>query len=220
MHSLVFAALSLCLSLVSAQLSGRVGPTTSLASKAKKICNITSHGAKPGKGGDIGPAMTAAFNACKNGGTIVIPAGDWGLRTWVNMRGGKSFAIQWDGVIHRTGDAGGNMLLVQSSDDVEIFSTTGRGAFQGNGYVMHAKNNILGPRILRFVKTSNFAVHDIMMIDSPAFHFSMDSCKNGEVYNLIIRGAYQGGLDGIDVWSDNVHIHDVSRLISRSVISS
>jgi rhamnogalacturonan hydrolase len=208
--------LSIFLSLLaptSAQLSGRVGPTTSLAVKAKTLCNITKYGAKAGKGGDIGPAMAAAFNACKNGGTIVIPAGDWGLRTWVSMRGGKGFAVQWDGTIHRGGGGeagGGNMLLVQSSDDVEIFSSTGKGAFQGNGYEFHAKGNIQGPRILRFVKTTNFAVHDIMMIDSPAFHFSMDTCKNGEVYNLIIRGAYQGGIDGIDVWSENVWIHDVS----------
>ncbi|KAF2672549.1 hypothetical protein BT63DRAFT_436455 [Microthyrium microscopicum] len=197
-------------SLASAQLSGKVGPTTSHATKtARKVCNITSYGAKPGKTGDIGPAMTEAFNACKNGGTIVIPSGDWGLRTWVNMQNGKGFAIQWDGVIHRTGDAGGNMLLVQKSDDVEIFSSTGKGAFQGNGYEFHRKGSITGPRILRFVRTTNFAVHDVLLIDAPSFHFSMDTCKNGEVYNMVIKGAYQGGLDGIDVWSDNIHIHDV-----------
>jgi len=100
--------------------------------------------------------------------------------------------------------------MVQRSDDVEIFSTTGRGAFQGNGYQYHAKGSIQGPRILRFVKVTNFAVHDIKMVDAPAFHFSMDTCKNGEVYNIIIRGAYMGGIDGIDVWSENVWIHDVS----------
>jgi len=39
----------------------------------------------------------------------------------------------------------------------------------------------------------------------------MDTCKNGEVYNMLIRGGDHGGLDGIDVWSDNIYIHDVSR---------
>lgn len=40
----------------------------------------------------------------------------------------------------------------------------------------------------------------------------MDTCENGEVYNMAIRGGNEGGLDGIDVWSDNVWIHDVSYL--------
>jgi rhamnogalacturonan hydrolase len=195
------------------QLSGRVGPLTSRAAKsAKRTCNIANYGAKPGKAGNIGPALTEAFNACKSGGTIVIPSGDWGLGTWVTFNGGSGWAIQWDGTIHRNGQAGGNMLLVQRADDVEIFSSTGRGAFQGNGYEFHQKNDIKGPRILRFVKTSNFAVHDIAFSDAPSFHFSMDTCKNGEVYNMAIRGANRGGLDGIDVWSDNMWLHDVQTI--------
>jgi rhamnogalacturonan hydrolase len=173
------------------------------------VCNINSYGAKPGKGGDIGPALMAAFNACKTGGTIVIPPGDWGISTWANFNGGGHYAIQWDGTIHRNGGGGGNMIMVQHADDVEIFSSTGHGAFQGNGYEYHAKGSIQGPRILRFVKVTNFSVHDVILVDAPAFHFSMDTCKNGEVYNMAIKGAYQGGLDGIDVWSDNVWIHDV-----------
>lgn len=44
---------------------------------------------------------------------------------------------------------------------------------------------------------------------APAFHFSMDTCDSGEVYNMIIRGGNEGGLDGIDVWSTNIWIHDV-----------
>jgi rhamnogalacturonan hydrolase len=206
--------------LVVGQLSGRVGPTTSRAAKAGKKCNITSYGAKPGKSGDIGPALTAAFNACKTGGTIVVPAGDWGLGTWVNFNGGSGWALQWDGVIYRNGQAGGNMLLVQHANDVEFYSTTGKGAFQGNGYEFHAKNDIKGPRILRFVKTTNFAVHDLAFADAPSFHFSMDTCKNGEVYNMAIRGANRGGLDGIDVWSDNVWLHDVSAVNTYHYSSS
>ena len=37
----------------------------------------------------------------------------------------------------------------------------------------------------------------------------MDTCSNGEVYNSIIRGGSEGGLDGIDVWGKNIWIHDV-----------
>jgi hypothetical protein len=44
---------------------------------------------------------------------------------------------------------------------------------------------------------------------APAFHLILDTCTGGEVYNLIIRGGNEGGLDGIDVWGFNIHIHDV-----------
>lgn len=198
--------------LVVGQLSGRVGPTTTHAAKrARKVCNVTSYGGKQGKSSDLGPALTAAFDACKSGGLIVIPPGEYGLSTWVNFHGGSGWALQWDGTIHRTGNGsgGGNMLLVQGGDDIEFFSSTGKGAFQGNGYEMHAAGSITGARILRFVKVSNFAVHDLAFADAPSFHFSMDHCKNGEVYNMAIRGANRGGLDGIDVWSDNMWLHDV-----------
>jgi rhamnogalacturonan hydrolase len=129
-------------SFASAQLSGRVGPKTTHQTKtAHKVCNINSYGARPGRTFDIGPALNAAFVACKTGGTILIPPGDWGLSTWVNFNGGSGFAVQWDGVIYRIGEGGGNMILVNHSDDVEIFSSNGRGAFQGNGYQFHERGN-------------------------------------------------------------------------------
>jgi rhamnogalacturonan hydrolase len=207
--TLVFELLLLPL-LVAGQLSGTVGPKTTIAAKkAKKVCNVTSYGATASKSSDLGPALTAAFAACKTGGLIVIPAGDYGLATWVTLKGGSGWALQWDGTIYRTGTAGGNMILIQGADDVEVFSSTGKGAFQGNGYVLHAAGSYTGARILRAVKTTNFAVHDLIFVDSPSFHFSMDTCKNGEVYNMAIRGGNRGGLDGIDVWSDNIWIHDV-----------
>jgi rhamnogalacturonan hydrolase len=37
----------------------------------------------------------------------------------------------------------------------------------------------------------------------------MDTCTNGEVYNMVIRGGNEGGLDGVDVWGTNIWIHDV-----------
>lgn len=37
----------------------------------------------------------------------------------------------------------------------------------------------------------------------------MDTCENGEIYNMIIRGGNEGGLDGIDIWGANIHVHDV-----------
>lgn len=208
-----FTALTLVLEflllplLVAGQLSGKVGPSTTVATKkAKLVCDVTKYGAVASATSDLGPALTKAFTACKAGGLIVIPAGDYGLATWVTLKGGSGWALQWDGTIYRTGTAGGNMILITGADDVEVFSSTGKGAFQGYGYKI---GGATGPRILRIVKTTNFSVHDLALVDAPAFHFSLDTCTNGELYNLAIRGRNLGGLDGIDIWSDNIWVHDV-----------
>lgn len=208
-HTL-FTTLALLPALVLGQLSGRVGPLTSNATKsATKTCNVLNYGAVADKSTDLGPPLASAFAACKSGGTVVIPSGNYALATWVRLSGGSAWALQLDGIIYRTGTAGGNMIFIEHSDDFELFSSTSKGAIQGNGYIFHAMGSITGPRILRFYEVTNFSVHDIVLVDSPSFHFSMDTCTNGEVYNMAIRGGNEGGLDGIDVWSTNIWVHDV-----------
>ncbi|PNS21138.1 hypothetical protein CAC42_3476 [Sphaceloma murrayae] len=212
MHYLssIVAATALLSSLVEAQLAGAVGPTTNTAAKrAKKVCNVLDNGGKADGKTDIGPAITKAFNACKTGGIVLIPAGNYALNTWVNLSGGSGWALQLDGTISRTGTAAGNMILVQRTSDFEFFSSTGKGAVQGNGYVYHQKGDLSGPRILRLSKVDRFSVHDLAFVDSPAFHFVLDTNTNGEVYNLAIRGGNSGGLDGINIFSNNIHVHDV-----------
>lgn len=56
-------------SLVTAQLSGSVGPLTSRASKRDKVCNVLDYGATASKTSDVGPALASAFAACATGGT-------------------------------------------------------------------------------------------------------------------------------------------------------
>lgn len=204
------SALAVVPALVAGQLSGTVGPLTSASDKtATKTCDVTDYGAVADKTTDIGPAIASAHADCKTGGVIVVPEGDYAIETWVTLSGGSAWALQLDGIIYRTGTEGGNMIFIEHTSDVEVFSSTGAGAFQGNGYEFHADDSIKGPRILRLYEVSDFSVHDLALVDAPAFHFSMDTCTNGEVYNMAIRGAEHGGLDGIDVWSDNIWIHDV-----------
>lgn len=56
-------------SLVTAQLSGSVGPLTSRSAKRGKVCNVLNYGAVASKTSDIGPALASAFAACSTGGT-------------------------------------------------------------------------------------------------------------------------------------------------------
>ncbi|PYI05672.1 rhamnogalacturonase rhgA [Aspergillus sclerotiicarbonarius CBS 121057] len=210
MPALSILALALAPLLVNGQLSGSVGPLTSASTKAAyKTCNVLDYGAVADNSTDLGPAITSAWDECSDGGLIYIPSGNYALETWVTLDDGKATAIQLDGIIYRTGTDGGNMILVENTSDFELFSSTDEGAVQGFGYVFHREGDLDGPRILRLQDVTDFAVHDIILVDAPAFHFVMDTCSNGEVYNMAIRGGNSGGLDGVDVWGSNIWVHDV-----------
>lgn len=90
--------------LVTAQLSGTVGPTTTTAQKAaKKVCNVLSYGGVASKTSDLGPPLASAWAACKSGGEVYIPAGNYGMSTWVTLTGGTGVSIRLDGIIYRVG---------------------------------------------------------------------------------------------------------------------
>ncbi|KAH6884173.1 pectin lyase fold/virulence factor [Thelonectria olida] len=191
-----------------AQLSGSVGPLTTRAVKAaKKTCNIMDYGGVASATTDNSQAISDAWDACSTGGEVYIPEGDYGLSTWLTLSG-EAMSFRLDGTIYRLGTDGGNMFMFKHISDFEFYSSNSKGAIQGYGYEFH-KNDEYGPRILRFYDVNDFSIHDVALVDSPAFHFTMDTCTNGEVYNMVIHGGNRGGLDGIDVWSTNIWIHDV-----------
>jgi rhamnogalacturonan hydrolase len=131
----ILIALAVC---SDAQLVGTTGPTTSLSTKSK-VCNILSYGAKADGKTDIGPAILSAFTNCAKAGgaTIYIPPGNYAQSTWITLSGGSHYAFQLDGIIRRTGTAGGHMIIFSGATDLEVFSKTSKGAVQGAGYEMH-----------------------------------------------------------------------------------
>lgn len=217
--SLLLAALPALAAAQSADLAGKVGPLTSIADKkATKTCNITDYGASTSSS-DISDALNKAHADCKSGGVLVVPEGNFNLASWVKLAGGSAWAFQLDGTITRTGTDEGNMIFVEHTSDFEFFSSTSKGAIQGHGYEMHGDGKAAGPRLLRFYDMQHFSVHDIALVDAPMFHLSLDTCDSGEVYNMAIRGGDMGGLDGIDVWSTNIWVHDVevTNKVSRAL---
>ncbi|KAI9058602.1 glycoside hydrolase family 28 protein [Trametes sanguinea] len=191
----------------SAQLSGRVGPTTSLSSKQSTICNVLDYGGSIGSA-DIGPAISSAFTNCvlkHSGSTLYVPAGNYNMKTWVTLNGGSKWAFRLDGLITRAATTGGNMIAVQNANDFEFYSANSAGGIQGLGY--QCRN--AGPRLIRIVTSNNWSIHDLILVDSPEFHLVIQQGSNGEVYNMAIRGANLGGSDGVDVWGSNYWIHDV-----------
>lgn len=94
--SKLIALLTITSSFVLAQHTGPVGPLTSLTSKAT-ICNVLNYGAKPDNNTDIGPAILAAFSQCvikTAGSRLVVPEGNWALKSSVTLKNGKNFAFQ------------------------------------------------------------------------------------------------------------------------------
>ncbi|KAI0759831.1 rhamnogalacturonase-like protein [Trametes elegans] len=200
-------AAALLATAASAQLSGHVGPTSSLSSKQATTCSVLDYGGKVGSS-DIGPAIQKAFDECvkkHSGSTLYVPAGNYQMKTWVTLKSGTKWAFRLDGLITRAATTGGNMIAIQNANDFEFYSANSAGGIQGHGY--QCRN--AGPRLIRMVKSTNFAVHDLILVDSPEFHLVVEAGSNGEVYNMAIRGANLGGSDGIDVWGTNHWIHDV-----------
>ncbi|PVG00146.1 rhamnogalacturonase [Serendipita vermifera] len=192
--------------LVNGQLTGSVGPTTSRTSKSY-ICNVLDYGGSIGSS-DIGPAIQSAFNNCvlkHSGSTLYLPAGNYNMKTWATLKGASKWAFRMDGFITRTATTGGHMIVVQNADDFEMYSANSKGGFQGYGY--QCRN--AGPRFLRIVTSKNWSVHDLIMVDAPEFHLVVQEGSNGEIYNMVIRGANIGGSDGIDISGENHWVHDV-----------
>lgn len=118
-----------------AQLSASVGPTTTTSSKSStKVCSIMDYGGVADASTDNSDAISQAWTACASGGQVLIPEGDYGLSTWVTLKDGKGVSINLEGTIYRTGTDSGNMIAIEDSSDIEIYSATSAGAIQGYGY--------------------------------------------------------------------------------------
>ncbi|KAH7379816.1 pectin lyase fold/virulence factor [Cadophora sp. MPI-SDFR-AT-0126] len=190
-----------------------VGPLTPLSSKSK-ICNVLDYGAKADNKTDIGPAILSAFSKCaSNGGaTIYVPPGSYSIATGVNLNKGSAYALQIDGLITLTsnGAFNGNAFVIQNTNDVEVFSSNGLGAINGQGYITRITASGQNARLFRFINSKNIAIHDMIFVDSPTFHLVFNSVSNMEAYHITVHGPNLGGTDGIDViCTDNCYMHDI-----------
>lgn len=73
------------------------------------------------------------------------------------------------------------------------------------------------PRLVRIVSPVSASFHDLILVDSPKFHFVFQFGRDIEVYHLTIRGANLGSYDGIDAVGENYWIHD-NEVSTRSYV--
>lgn len=75
---------------------------------------------------------------------VVIPSGNYDMSTFATLNHGTGVALQLDGIIYRSGSATGNMILIENTNDFEMYSSHGKGAMQGNGYIIHQTGSLSG----------------------------------------------------------------------------
>lgn len=122
--------------LASGQLTGPVGPTTSLCLK-KHECNIVDYGASNDNSSDIAGALETAFTECvlqNPGSRLVVPEGEYLLNRSVVLSNATNWAFQVEGLI--TIAYGGNysvdrQLILQGYAGVQPLNDTING--EGDG---------------------------------------------------------------------------------------
>jgi len=120
--------------------------------------------------------------------------------------------LQIDGLITLTADGsfGGNAIVIENASDVEVFSSNGLGAINGQGYITRITSSGQNARLFRFISCSYVSIHDIILVDSPTFHLVFNGVSNLEAYQITIRGPSIGGTDGIDLTcDDNCYLHHI-----------
>lgn len=107
------------------------------------------------------------------------------------------------------GDFGGNAIVIENANDVEVFSSNAEGAINGQGYIERISSSGQNARLMRFISVSDLSVHDLIFVDSPTFHLVFNEVSNLEAYQITVRGPNIGGTDGIDlICSDNCYLHE------------
>ncbi|TGO44810.1 hypothetical protein BCON_0459g00040 [Botryotinia convoluta] len=208
-----------------AQLTGPVGATTPLSKKTTE-CNIrTLYPTFNPLTDDVSIPITNAFTSCVQkhaGSRLIVPAGNYTLKTSIILSNATNWAFQLDGLITATyyPNSTDSTYVVPyfvprarilegfAAVDFELYSSNGLGAIQGQGYLYRISGNTNRPRMLRLISPINATIHDLLLIDSPKFHFIFDFGENIEVYHLTIRGANLGSYDGIDAIGTNYWVHD------------
>ncbi|KAF8602084.1 glycoside hydrolase family 28 protein [Ceratobasidium sp. AG-I] len=221
MRFLFASAIAVLAGVCQAQFVGHVGPTVPATSKMYE-CNVLNYGAKADNKTDIGPAIKSAFSTCviKNPNSrLIVPSGNYLLSSTVILNAGSNWAFQLDGLItldysaYVSGALAGNGIVFQRMNELEVYSSNGQGAMQGQGYIWRNRPGQDGrstwPRLMRVLSSTNVSVHDIKLVDSPSFHLVVGEVTNAEIYRITIRGGNQGALDGIDISGTNYHVHHV-----------
>lgn len=111
------------------------------------------------------------------------------MATGVKLSDASGYAFQLDGLITLTSDGSfnGNAIVIQRGSDIEFFSSNNLGAINGQGYIKRRDSTSQNARLLRFLDTSEVSIHNIILIDAPAFHLVLNDVSNLDLYYITVR---------------------------------
>ncbi|PLW29585.1 hypothetical protein PCASD_20471 [Puccinia coronata f. sp. avenae] len=185
----------------------------------KKTCNVLDYGAKADNHTDIGPPLMKAYADCLRATTgrpedsiILVPKGDFLLRTNVLFRKGKGLTITFNGNLHLAFNPRltGNMIGFTRCENLVV---NGQGNFYGYGDLYRPGGNRhylpQRPRLVRFENCQDVVYSGFNLFDAPLFHLVVALGTRFEIHNFRISSTDIGETDGIDVSGNNIHVHDV-----------
>lgn len=111
------------------------------------------------------------------------------MATGVKLSGASGWAFQLDGLITLTSDGSfsGNAFVIQQGSDIEFFSSNNLGAINGQGYIARRDSTGQNARLVRFISTSHVSVHNIILVDAPAFHLVFNDVTDLDLYYITVR---------------------------------
>ncbi|KAL0073415.1 glycoside hydrolase family 28 protein [Phycomyces blakesleeanus] len=153
------------------------------AAQAATVCTV-----KTSSKGDDAVSINAAFESCKNGGTVVFPAGaTFNMKSVVSASGLKGVTVKFDSTVnlpaYNTAFAKEKAYFYLAGDKI-IFS--GKGTFYGNGQGWYNAANKNAPVVFK-PKASNSYFGGFTIKQAPRAHFSVNGCSNTIFENLTIN---------------------------------
>ncbi|KAI9031612.1 pectin lyase fold/virulence factor [Phycomyces nitens] len=153
------------------------------ATQAATVCTV-----KTSSTGDDSVSINAAFAACKNGGTVVFPAGaTFNMKSVVSATGLSNVNVEFGSTVnlpaYNTAFQSAIAYFYLAGDKIHF---SGNGVFYGNGQAWYNAVNRNAPVVFK-PKATNSYFGGFTIKQAPRAHFSINGCSNTIFENLTIN---------------------------------
>ncbi|KAI8372481.1 pectin lyase fold/virulence factor [Blakeslea trispora] len=177
------------------------------AAQAATTCTVST-------GGDAAKSIASAFEACKNGGTVVFTKGaTYNLKSLVDVSNLKNVKVQFYGTVNLPGfnskHAGQNSYFRIKGDNIH-WDGGNTGTFNGNGQKWWDAENRKAPTVFRIQATNSY-FGNFKIVQSPRAHIGITSSSHVDLDNVTLKTVSKSSkpaknTDALDISnSDNIN---------------
>ncbi|KAI8341602.1 pectin lyase fold/virulence factor [Choanephora cucurbitarum] len=153
------------------------------AAQAATTCTVAT-------GGDAAKSIASAFEACKNGGTVVFTKGaTYNLQSLVEVQNLKNVNVQFYGTINLPGfnskHAGENSYFRIKGDGIH-WDGGKVGTFNGNGQKWWDAENRKAPTVFRIQATNSY-FGNFNIVQSPRAHIGITSSNSVKLDGITLK---------------------------------